>query len=142
MEQRLSLITLGVADLARARAFYETLSWRPLPQSNDSVAFFQCGGIVFALFGRNALAEDANLAPHGEGFSGIALAHNVREKDEVDATLAEAEAAGGKILKRGTEAFWGGYTGYFSDPDGHVWEVAWNPQGVIGDDGSFRFAER
>ena len=142
MEQRLSLITLGVADLGRARGFYETLGWRTLPQSNDSVAFYQCGGIVFALFGRNALAEDANLAPHGEGFSGIALAHNVREKDEVDALLAEAEAAGGKILKRGCDAFWGGYTGYFSDPDGHVWEVAWNPGAIIGADGSFRFAER
>ncbi|PKQ08233.1 MAG: glyoxalase [Alphaproteobacteria bacterium HGW-Alphaproteobacteria-11] len=141
MEQRVSFITLGVADVARARAFYEALGWRALPQSNESVAFFQCGGIVFALFGRLALAEDAGLAPHGEGFSGFALAHNVREKDEVDATLAEAEAAGGKILKRGSDAFWGGYTGYFSDPDGHVWEVAWNPQGVIGTDGSFRFPE-
>jgi len=142
MEQRLSLITLGVADLVVARTFYETLGWRALPQSNETVAFFQCGGIVFALFGRNALAEDANLAPHGEGFSGFALAHNVREKDEVDTLLAEAEAAGGKIARRGSDAFWGGYTGYFSDPDGHLWEVAWNPGGVIGADGSFRFAER
>jgi len=139
MEQRLSLITLGVADLARAQRFYETLGWRSLPQSKATVAFFQCGGIVFALFGRAALAEDANLAPYGEGFSGIALAHNVRKKEEVDAVLAEAEAAGGKILKRGQDAFWGGYTGYFSDPDGHVWEVAWNPKGIIGADGSFRF---
>lgn len=142
MEQRLSFITLGVADVARARAFYETLGWRALPQSNESVTFFQCGGIVFALFGRLALAEDAGLAPHGEGFSGFALAHNVREKDEVDTVLAEAEAAGGKILKRGQEAFWGGYTGYFSDPDGHVWEVAWNPGGLIGEDGSFSFPEQ
>ncbi len=139
MEQRLSLLTLGVADLARAQGFYETLGWRALPQSNATVAFFQCGGIVFALFGRAALAEDANLAPHGEGFSGFSLAHNVRKKEEVDTVLAEAEAAGGKILKRGQEAFWGGYTGYFSDPDGHVWEVAWNPKGIIGADGSFRF---
>lgn len=139
MEQRLSLLTLGVADLARAQGFYETLGWRALPQSNATVAFFQCGGIVFALFGRAALAEDANLAPYGEGFSGIALAHNVRKKEDVDAVLAEAEAAGGKILKRGQEAFWGGYTGYFSDLDGHVWEVAWNPKGIIGADGSFRF---
>lgn len=140
MEQRLSLITLGVADLARAQTFYETLGWRALPQSNATVVFFQCGGIVFALFGRAALAEDANLAPHGEGFSGIALAHNVRDKEDVDAVLAEAEAAGGKILKRGQDAFWGGYTGYFSDPDSHVWEVAWNPKGIIGPDGGFRFA--
>ena len=139
MEQRISFITLGVADLPRAQEFYETLGWRALPQSNATVAFFQCGGIVFALFGREALAEDAKVAPYGEGFSGVALAHNVREKGDVDAVLAEAEAAGGRILKRGTDAFWGGYTGYFSDPDGHVWEVAWNPGGVIGEDGSFHF---
>lgn len=140
MEQRVSFITLGVADLPRAREFYETLGWRALPQSNETVAFFQCGGIVFALFSRQSLAEDANVAPYGEGFSGIALAHNVREKDEVDAVLAEAEAAGGRILKRGEDAFWGGYTGYFSDLDSHVWEVAWNPGGVIGEDGSFHFS--
>lgn len=140
MEQRVSLITLGVADLPRAREFYETLGWQALPQSNDTVVFFQCGGIVFALFGRQALAEDAQVAPYGEGFSGVALAHNVRQKEDVDAVLAEAEAAGGRILKRGEEAFWGGYTGYFSDPDNHVWEVAWNPGGVIGEDGSFHFA--
>ncbi|MEP2828516.1 VOC family protein [Parvibaculum sp.] len=139
MEQRISFITLGVADLARAQGFYETLGWTPLPQSNPSVCFFQCGGIVFALFGRDALAEDAKLAPYGEGFSGVALAHNVREKDEVDQVLAEAEAAGGRIMKRGEEAFWGGYTGYFADPDNHIWEVAWNPGGIIGEDGSFHF---
>ena len=130
MEQRVSFITLGVADLPRAQEFYETLGWRALPQSNATVAFFQCGGIVFALFGREALEEEAHVAPYGEGFSGVALAHNVREKEDVDAVLAEAEAAGGRILKRGTDAFWGGYTGYFSDPDGHVWEVAWNPEWV------------
>ena len=140
MEQRVSFITLGVADLPRAQEFYETLGWRALPQSDATVAFFQCGGIVFALFGREALAEDAHVAPYGEGFSGVALAHNVREKEDVDAVLAEAEAAGGRILKRGTDAFWGGYTGYFSDPDGHVWEVAWNPGGVISADGSFHFS--
>ncbi len=136
----MSLITLGIADLARSQAFYQALGWRALPQSNASVVFFQCGSIIFALFGREALAEDAHLAPYGEGFSGIALAHNVREKDEVDAVLTEAEAAGGKILKRGQEAVWGGFTGYFSDPDGHVWEVAWNPKGMIGPDGAFHFA--
>jgi len=142
MEQRISFITLGVADISRARAFYETLGWKALPQSNESVTFFQCGGIVFALFGRTDLAEDARVAPYGEGFSGVALAHNVRTREEVDAVLAEAEAAGGRILKPGEEAFWGGYTGYFSDPDNHVWEVAWNPGGMLGEDGSFRFPER
>lgn len=140
MEQRISFITLGVTDLARAQSFYETLGWKPLPQSNASVAFFQCGGIVFALFGREALAADAKVAPYGEGFSGVALAHNVREKEEVDQVLAEAEAAGGRILKRGEDAFWGGYTGYFSDPDNNIWEVAWNPGGSIGEDGSFHFS--
>ena len=140
MEQRISFITLGVSDITRARAFYETLGWQALAQSNESVAFFQCGGIVFALFGRTALAEDAKVAPYGEGFSGVALAHNVREKHEVDLVLAEVEAAGGRILKSGEEAFWGGYTGYFSDPDNHIWEVAWNPGGMIGADGSFHFS--
>ncbi|PKQ03589.1 MAG: hypothetical protein CVT71_03035 [Alphaproteobacteria bacterium HGW-Alphaproteobacteria-10] len=98
------------------------------------------GGIVFALFGRQALAEDAKVAPYGEGFSGVALAHNVREKSEVDEVLAEAEAAGGRIMRPGGDAFWGGYTGYFADPDNNLWEVAWNPDGIIGEDGSFHFS--
>ena len=141
MEQRISFITLGVADVARSRQFYEVLGWTALPQSNPTVAFFQCGGIVFALFGREALAEDAKVAAYGEGFSGVALAHNVREKNEVDEVLAEAEAAGGRILRRGEDAFWGGYTGYFADPDNYLWEVAWNPGGFIGEDGSFHFSD-
>lgn len=140
MEQRISFITLGVTDVARARQFYEKLGWKPLVQSNPSVTFFQCGGIVFGLFGREALAQDAKVAPYGEGFSGVALAHNVRAKSEVDAVLAEAQAAGGRIMKPGEDAFWGGYTGYFSDPDNHLWEVAWNPHGLIGEDGSFHFS--
>ena len=140
MEPRISFITLGVTDLARSRQFYEMLGWTPLPQSSPTVTFFQCGGIVFALFGREALAEDAKVAAYGEGCSGVALAHNVREKNEVDEVLAEAEAAGGRILRRGGDAFWGGYTGYFADPDNHLWEVAWNPGGFIGEDGSFHFS--
>lgn len=137
MEQRISLVTLGVRDVAAARRFYEALGWRPA-FAEESVAFFQVGGMVFSLFGRDALAEDANLPAAGSGFSGIALAYNVRSPDEVAATLAEAERAGAKILKPAQQAFWGGTTGYFADPDGHVWEVAHNPHWVIADDGSIR----
>lgn len=138
MEQRLSLVTLGVKDLAASRAFYGRLGWTESPPSNDSVAFFQCGGMVFALWSRAALAEDAGVPEPGRGFANITLAHNVRSKAEVDAVLREAEKAGGTILKPGAEAFWGGYTGYFADPDGFAWEVAWNPGFAILPDGSIR----
>lgn len=127
MEQRLSLVTLGVEDLARARAFYEDgLGWRASSAGNHEVVFFQLGGIALGLYAADALAKEANL-PRGQGFGGMALAHNVRGRAEVDALLAEAEAAGGRILKPAEDAFWGGYSGYFADLDGHVWEVAWNP---------------
>ena len=136
MEQRLSLITLGVADLARARHFYEEgLGWIPARLSSAEVTFFQLNGIVLALFPLAALAEDADIKP-GQGYGRVALAHNVRERADVDLVLAEAERAGGTILKPGTEAFWGGYSGYFADPEGHLWEVAWNPQFRIAEDGS------
>ena len=141
MEQRVSLITLGVADLTRARRFYEDgLGWR---RGNDhpEVAFYQIGGAVLALWGREALAQDARLRDAGSGFGGIALAYNARSRDEVDAVLAEAAAAGGKILKPAEEAFWGGYSGYFADPDGHPWEVAWNPDWTLADDGSVRLGK-
>jgi uncharacterized protein len=136
MEQRLSLVTLGVADLERARRFYENgLGWR---RGNDhaEVVFYQLGGMVLALWGRDALAQDAHLPNAGSGFGGIALAYNARTRAEVDAVLAEAEAAGAKILKPAEDAFWGGYSGYFADPDGHLWEVAWNPEWTLADDGS------
>lgn len=136
MEQRLSMVTLGVDDLARARAFYESgLGWRPSSASNDQVVFFQLGGIVLGLYGREALAAEANQSP-GSGFGGVALAHNVRDKAEVDAVLATAEAAGARILKAAEDTFWGGHSGYFADPDGHVWEVAWNPFWPIAVEGS------
>jgi predicted lactoylglutathione lyase len=138
MEQRVSLITLGIADLARSRAFYEALGWKASAYGNENVAFFQAGGIVLALWGRKDLAEDANLTAEGSGFRGTALAYNTRSKDEVDTVLAEAARAGAQILKSGQTAFWGGYTGYFADPDGHVWEVAWNPDWQIGADGGVR----
>jgi len=127
MEPRISLITLGVADIGRARAFYERLGWRASPSSNDSVAFFQLGGLALGLYGREALAEDAQTGPVGAGFGGITIAQNQRSPDEVDRVLAEAVAAGGRLLKPGQKVFWGGYSGYFADPDGHAWEVAWNP---------------
>jgi catechol 2,3-dioxygenase-like lactoylglutathione lyase family enzyme len=127
MEQRLSLVTLGVADLDRARRFYEDgLGWK---RANDQegVVFFQLPGAVLGLWSRADLAKDAGLADTGAGFSGIALAYNARSREEVDAVLAEAEAAGARLLKAAEETFWGGYSGYFADPDGHPWEVAFNP---------------
>ena len=135
MEQRLSLVTLGVADVARARAFYQRLGWRASSVSNADIAFFQLNGFALALYGRAALAEDAAMADAGPGFGGIALAYNVRERHEVDAVLAAAQAAGGRILKPARDAAWGGYSGYFADPDGHPWEVAWNPGFAILPDG-------
>lgn len=141
MEQRLSLITLGVADLARSRRFYEEgLGWRPSGAGNDEVAFYQLGGLALALWGREDLAADAGLPRPGpaEGFAGIALAHNGRARDEVDTILARAAAAGGRLLRAGAATPWGGYTGYFADPDGHLWEVAWNPHFPLEADGSLR----
>lgn len=127
MEQRVSLITLGVADLDSARAFYERLGWKRSFRKAEGVAFFQAGGMVLALWPRAELAKDANVIDDNGAFAGIALAYNTRSRDEVDAVLAEAVAAGGRLLKPAQQAFWGGYQGYFADPDGHVWEVAWNP---------------
>jgi catechol 2,3-dioxygenase-like lactoylglutathione lyase family enzyme len=138
MEQRLSLVTLGVADLARARRFYEDgLGWKR-GNENPDVAFYQTPGGVFALWSRRMLADDAGLIEAEDdrsGFGGVALAYNARSRDEVDAVLAEAEAAGALLLKPPAATFWGGYSGYFSDPDGHVWEVAHNPFWTVGADG-------
>jgi hypothetical protein len=138
MEQRLSLVTLGVADIARSRRFYESLGWTASGASVEGTTFFQLGGIVLALWARASLAEDAGIADSGSRFGGIALAHNVRGRGDVDALLDEAERAGGRILKPAADAVWGGYTGYFADPDGHLWEVAWNPHFAMETDGSIR----
>jgi uncharacterized protein len=127
MEQRMSLITLGVGDLARARRFYEGLGWRVGLAVEGEVLFFQLNGLVLSLYARAALAEDAGVAEAGSGFAGITLAHNVRSAPEVDAVLGEAERAGGRIVRPARRAEWGGYSGYFADPDGHLWEVAHNP---------------
>jgi hypothetical protein len=120
-------VTLGVSDVGRARAFYEKLGFKASSDSNESVTFFDAGGVVLALFGRAALAEDATVSDGVPGFSGVALAHNVRSEAEVALVLTEAEAAGATIVKPSKRAFWGGQSGYFRDPDGHLWEVAFNP---------------
>jgi predicted lactoylglutathione lyase len=138
MEQRISIVTLGVADLVRSREFYERLGWKPSTASTGDIIFFQAGCIALALYPRSDLAKDANIAADGQGFAGVAIACNVRSRDEVDAVLAEAAAAGARILKPAQQAFWGGYSGYFSDPDNFPWEVAWNPSFPITEDGSIR----
>ncbi len=135
MEQRVSLITLGVADLGRARRFYEALGWTTRAAPADDVVFFQAGGLVVALWSRAALAEDSGV-DDGGGWGGITLAHNVRSPADVDAVLTEAEAAGATIARRGAPTFWGGYSGVFVDPDGHPWEVAHNPHWQLTENGS------
>jgi len=135
VEQRVSLVTLGVADLARSRAFYEALGWITGAAADDDVVFFQAGGAVVALWDRARLAADSCMTDTG-GWGGVTLAHNVRSPEEVDTVLAEAEAAGATIGRPGAETFWGGYSGVFVDPDGHPWEVAHNPHWTLGDDGS------
>ena len=137
MEQRLSLVTLGVRDLGRARRFYEALGWVTGAAPEDDVVFFRAGGTVLALWNRSRLAEDSTVQDSG-GWGGVTLAHNVRSPADVDAALAEAEAAGGTIGRPGAETFWGGYSGIFVDLDGHPWEVAHNPGWTIADDGSTR----
>ena len=135
MEQRLSLVTLGVSDLARARRFYEALGWTTRAAPDDDVVFFQAGGMVVGLWGRDQLADDSGLSDSG-GWGGVALAYNTRSPDEVDRTIEEARAAGGRIAREPAETFWGGYSGVYVDPDGHPWEVAHNPHWQIGEDGS------
>ncbi len=136
MEQRLSAVALGVGDLQRARRFYEQgLGWQR-GNDGDEIAFYQLGGMVLALLPRAALAEDACLPNESARFGGITLAHNVRDKADVDRVLDQAAAAGAKILKPAQEVFWGGYSGYFADLDGHPWEVAWNPHWPLAENGS------
>ena len=139
MEQRVSLITLGVADVARSRAFYETLGWTTGAEPGDDVVFFQAGGMIVALWDRTRLAEDS-VVPDAGGWGGITLAHNVRSAAEVDAVLAEAAAAGATVARTGAETFWGGYSGVFVDPDGHAWEIAHNPFWTLTEDGSVSLA--
>jgi uncharacterized glyoxalase superfamily protein PhnB len=129
---RLTVVTLGVQDLARSRAFYcDGLGFRASGSSNESIVFMEAGGVVLALYRRKLLADDANVPAEGGGFGGITLARNVASKAEVDAALDSAKKSGATILKPAQDAFWGGYSGYFADPDGHVWEVAHNPHWTL-----------
>ena len=135
MDQRLSLITLGVADVERARAFYGALGWREDGDPSMDVAFFQCPGMVVALWGRDQLAEDSGVEDPG-GWGGVTPAYNTRSPEEVDTVIEEARAAGARIAREPAETFWGGYSAVFVDPDGHPWEVAHNPRWTIHDDGT------
>jgi len=135
MDQRLSLVTLGVRDLRRARAFYEALGWTTSAALDDEVVFFQAGGMIVALWGREQLAEDSGVVDSG-GWGGVTLAYNTRSPGEVDAVIDEARAAGATIGREPAKTFWGGYSAVFLDPDGHPWEVAHNPHWTVGPDGS------
>jgi uncharacterized protein len=135
MEQRVSLVTLGVRDLARARRFYEALGWVTRAEPDDDVVFFQAGGMVVALWDRARLAEDSGVQDGG-GWGGVTLAHNVRGPAEVDAVAEEARAAGAEIVREPAETFWGGYSAAFVDPEGHAWEIAYNPRWTLGEDGT------
>ncbi len=138
MEQRVSLITLGIGDLVRAQRFYEGLGWQAGMAVDDEVVFCQLNGLILSLYPRAALAQDAGVGDTGSGFAGITLAHNVRAESEADAVLSEAERAGGRIVKPASRAAWGGYSGYFADRDDHVWEVAHNPGFPIDAEGNTR----
>jgi hypothetical protein len=141
MDQRVSIVTLGVSDLKRSRTFYEQLGWRASSASNDAIVFFQAGGLIVGLYPRAELAKDANLAPESQGFPGFTLSWNARSRAEVKEVLDEAKAAGAKILKPAQEAFWGGYSGYFADPDNFPWEVAFNPSFPIAEDGAIHLPD-
>ncbi len=136
MEPRVSLITLGVADMARSRAFYEKLGFKASSAGGGQVTFLQAGPMALCIWTRAELAGDVGVADSPVGFRGIAIAHNVRVKEAVDATLAEAARAGATITKPAHDADWGGRSGYFADPDGHLWEVAWNPFFPLSNDGA------
>ena len=135
MEQRISLVTLGVTDLERSKGFYEQLGWRG--QEVAETVFFQAGSQAVVLWDRSKLAADAGVADEGRcGFAGLALAHNVRSREEVDEVMSAAAAAGATTTKPPEETFYGGYSGYFADPDGHIWEIAHNPGFTLADDGA------
>ena len=139
VEQRISIVTLGVRDLAASKRFYaDGLGWKPAYENNE-IIFFQTGGMIFALFLRDKLAEDFQADPGTFGRAAVALAYNVRAKSEVDPLIKRAIVAGATLLKPAHEASWGGYSGYFADPDGFTWEIAWNPAWPVKADGSVEF---
>ena len=144
MEPRVTLITVGIRDLERAVRFYrDGMGWKrsSIGQETGEVAFFHTGGCVLALWLRDELAKDVGISSEGSGFSGFSLAHNVRTRDEVDEVLLAAQNAGGRIVRPGVTKEWGGYAGYFADPEGVLWEVAWNPGFPLRDDGSIDLPE-
>jgi uncharacterized protein len=138
-EQRVTLLTLGVADVGRARAFYEALGWRASSVSQEGVAFFRLGGIGLALYPQGELSRDTGLDAPAPG--GVTLAYNTRSRGEVETLVAEAVAAGGKLLKGANETEWGGYVAYFADPDGHPWEITHAPMFVPAADGTIEIPE-
>lgn len=128
MRQHLHLITLGVKNFEKSYEFYtKKLGWKPAKASQDDVAFFQTSGVVFAIYPREKLAEDALVSPAGNGFSGVTLAYNAQSEAEVDEIIRDLKSKGVKIVKEPQKAFWGGYSSYFADPDQYRWEVAYNP---------------
>jgi predicted lactoylglutathione lyase len=138
----ITLITLGVADIARATAFYRSLGFvKSNTASQDEVSFFRAGGVVLALWGREAQGEDANAGDVWNGNGGMVVAQNVASEAEVDAVMARAATSGARILKPASKTFWGGYNGYFADPDGHVWEVAFNPHWGLDQQGLIELPE-
>jgi predicted lactoylglutathione lyase len=141
MEQPMSIVTLGVTDLKRSREFYERLGWRKSMAKAEGIVSFQTAGMALALCPRHELAKDANVAADGQGLGGIWLAYHTRNREEVDSVVSEARAADAAILKPARQAFRGGYSGYFSDPDGFLWEVAWNPCFAPAEDGSIQLPD-
>jgi uncharacterized glyoxalase superfamily protein PhnB len=142
MEARVSLVTLGMEDLERVLGFYrDGLGWPLSSVVSEDVAFFRTGGVVLALYRRDLLADDGGVSSEGTGFSGVTLAHNVAEREDVDLVLDETAAAGAELVKAAEDVFWGGRVGYFADPDGHLWEVAWNPGFPFAPDGTLVLPE-
>jgi hypothetical protein len=141
MDQRISLVTLGVNDLERSKIFYESLGWKRSVLEASGVVFFQMGGMALSLFPLESLAADAKLSAVRSGFTGFTLAQNVRSREDVDAVLKEAIEKGATLVKPAEEAFWGGYSGYFSDPDGFLWEIAWNPGFPTDADGNIKLPD-
>lgn len=142
MDPRINVVTLGVSDMPRARRFYQALGWRASASSNESFTLFRSKGVLLALYGCDALAEDATVeARDPRGFRGVTLARNVASKELVAQALADAVAAGGTLVKPAQDVFWGGHSGYYADPDGHLWEVAWNPHWTLLPDGGIELSK-
>lgn len=141
MEQRISIVTLGVRDLAAARAFYDALGWRIANEGEEAarIVAYDLQAMTLCLYPWDKLAEDAQVPPADAGFRGVVLAYNVRTKEAVARVLAAVETAGGRIVKPAQDAFWGGHSGIFADPEGQLWEVAWNPLAPLGPQGEFQW---